>query len=225
MKRHAFTLIELLVVISIIGLLMAVLLPALGAARAAGISAKCKSNLRQIGTANNLYAADWKGYHIGYSPGTDRKILLYPYTLSGKNNADTGMEQLWNCDAIENIGNEAGYGFNTKMNFVRMQLVADPTGTVDLADAGINDVNQSILSTHLYAPSSLTDGATGLALTIGRPNPRHKGLTVNVTYLDAHVDARTMEEPFYPGAAGEWLGNGITDRTDSNYKDSLWDIY
>ncbi len=56
--RTGFTLIELLVVISIIALLVAILLPALAAAREAGQASKCLANLKQIGTAVHLYAGD-----------------------------------------------------------------------------------------------------------------------------------------------------------------------
>jgi prepilin-type N-terminal cleavage/methylation domain-containing protein len=56
-----FTLVELLVVIGIIGLLLAILLPALAVARAEGRAATCLSNVRQVAAAVLMYANDSRG--------------------------------------------------------------------------------------------------------------------------------------------------------------------
>jgi len=60
----AFTLIELLVVISIIALLTAILMPALGAARSGSRALACKSNLRQLVIANIGYATENDGFYV-----------------------------------------------------------------------------------------------------------------------------------------------------------------
>lgn len=62
-----FTLIELLVVIAVLGVLAALLLPALSAARDAGRRASCLSNLRQVGIAITAYAGDNEG-RIPFGP-------------------------------------------------------------------------------------------------------------------------------------------------------------
>jgi prepilin-type N-terminal cleavage/methylation domain-containing protein len=106
--RPAFTLIELLVVIAIIALLVAILLPALAAARDAGKSVICMSNVKQIGVGGNAYANDFKGliwesgaanpvYRFWHSQPTNPTI-----PISGANPGTPGpaFQYLTNVDNI-----------------------------------------------------------------------------------------------------------------------------
>jgi prepilin-type N-terminal cleavage/methylation domain-containing protein/prepilin-type processing-associated H-X9-DG protein len=68
-SKAAFTLIELLVVVTIIGLLVAMVLPALASSRRMASLVVCKSNLSQLGRGLQFYANDWNDFMM--PPGYD----------------------------------------------------------------------------------------------------------------------------------------------------------
>ncbi len=85
MRRTGFTLIELLVVIAIIAILAAILFPVFAKAREKARQASCNSNLKQIGTAAQMYAQDYDerfpyAYHYHYPGGPDG-LRFWPFQL------------------------------------------------------------------------------------------------------------------------------------------------
>src|SRR5215217_9326331 len=91
MRKPAFTLVELLVVIAIIGVLVALLLPAVQAAREASRRTKCGNHLRQQALACHTHHDS-----LGVFPSAGRQA--YPGARTNTANPDpyrTGITQFW----------------------------------------------------------------------------------------------------------------------------------
>ena len=92
-KGAGFTLIELLVVIAIIGLLSSIVLVALGPARKKASDARRQSDLRQIGTAMEMYYSD-KGTYIDSAAGADKVTAIGTYMpIVPKDPLNSGNQQ------------------------------------------------------------------------------------------------------------------------------------
>ena len=107
-KNGRFTLIELLVVIAIIAILAAMLLPALQQARARGVTMKCISMRKQVGTWTSFYADANNGFLMPwrwFDPKNGQDRIYWFYALYYAKITDWGrLDRYYGCPAAQPAG-------------------------------------------------------------------------------------------------------------------------
>jgi len=201
--KRGFTLIELLVVIAIIALLVSILLPSLNRARELAKRAVCKTRLKGLGTAFELYNQAEKGWMYNSddpTTGGNLALLVHGGYASGKNFVCPSMsddkeliaiesgdplivEGGWNDDGTDTLGYESSYGYQASQG----------DGT-DYTGSSVSDSSRGALA--ILADKSPT-GDTGDVFNWGgtvteanrllHNSQNHSGEINNVLFKAGHV--------------------------------------
>ncbi|HOI53924.1 MAG TPA: prepilin-type N-terminal cleavage/methylation domain-containing protein [Phycisphaerae bacterium] len=231
LRHKAFTLIELLIAVAIIGLLMAILLPMLGAAVEHARCIQCCNNLRQMATAMQLYLKENKGffppaYQVQMTGGVFRSVAwdfvsVKDWAHGGKESVTVGLlwqgrltepSEVHQCPSFDGAHNWlsdpfTGYNYNTDYLGspacrVNLSRVRHPARCAMFGDAGYASGSNKFMRAPFPPPDKYDDGLSPAGRAAGTQAFRHLGRT-NVAFVDGHVESLDqMYTDTDPAAAG-----------------------
>ncbi len=243
--HRGFTLIELLAVIGIIAVLIAILLPALHAARESARRVKCLSNLRQMVISANIYINNFKGYYpiayysvwdgtVSYSYCWDLTTIVRagqpPEVVPGLLWEGKGITAIQQCPSFEGAANWAvdpytGYNYNTSYighgEYENVVAPAKATAIRNPAHTAIFGDGQYAAGANKFmrAPFDSEGDDTFNGRWAGTQGYRHRNMT-NVAFCDGHAESlrdRFTETDDYDGAANIAPGPGFLSPDNSMY--------
>ena len=210
--QTVFSLVELLVVIAIIGILAAMLLPALKAAKDTATKSTCANNIRQIGLNLQMYAYDYNDTYIPMmdkisAPGNsvwwmDQRLINGKYWTYSEYTGVDISKQTHNCPlnnttagGLYPIGTVVGVGENIAIN--SRFLWSTPNTTTWTAPAARMS-RVKLPERNLFLTDGQGNGQVGLkrATDIGSTGPQwcqvrfSHNLSANVVYGDNHVESQ-----------------------------------
>ena len=213
-----FTLVEILVVIAIIGLLVALLMPAIQGAREAARATQCRNNLRQLGIALNSYAS----HRQRFPSGADHKS---PWNWGGLKPGRTGsflvqvlpfieFQQVYDrCDATVDTLMQAKMPDGTFVHAVKIPLFRCPSDT----DPGTYDGNPF----YWGYPVSMKGKGQGLSsygASMGSQSVGGRGNAFGTgPSVHGHDDGGSVTSGIFSHTAfGAWMAN-IPDGTSNTF--------
>jgi prepilin-type N-terminal cleavage/methylation domain-containing protein len=195
--KKAFTLIELLVVIAIIAILAAILFPVFAQAKTAAKKTQSLSNIKNIGTANQIYLADnddmlpqseyggWDGI-----PHVQWYAAIYPYIKNGRTITQGGTTVSWGQDGIFRPPSYP---------------IATGTGTAQAGGQGYGAHNELFVNNYGHDNRGGWMGPANAAV----PATAVDNISDKIFFLEKGAPATDWSYPWFHVWQDKWISGGV----------------